>query len=216
MHYGEFIGKNARNILILGESHHISKTDKVDMTSGIKASYSTKDCIIDYLSNPEKQNYLIFDKIVKSFGFNPDEEREKFWHSVCFGNYVNVLCGVGDSTAKNMIKENRINYNNELFTFINRYNISTIFCFSINVYDNGLPSLNKNSIELCEKKAIGKFNDKNVYIRRCLYCANEKHDNVDIILNNNLDVYGIGHPSSQGGYSAELMQTALKGKINLK
>ncbi len=216
MHYGEFAGKNSSNILILGESHHISKYNVADMIAGVKASYKTEECMYDYFNNRTNQDYFFFDKIVESFGFNPDEEREKFWHSVYFGNYVNVLCGVGDNTAKKMIRENREKYNDELFTFVNRHNISTVFCFSINVFNNGLPALNNNSDETSKKQIIGKLYKKNVYIRHCLYRANVEHAGSKVILDNDLEIYGIGHPSSRGGYCPQLMQSVLKGKLQLK
>ncbi len=212
MHYGEFSGKNAGNILILGESHHISTTNEADMTAGVKASYSTEEVIYDYFKDRNNKDYFFFDKIVQSFGFLP-EEREKFWNSVYFGNYVDVLCGVGDSFAKRIIKENREKYNNELFTFINEHNISTVFCFSVNVYSNGLPSLNKNSDEAEEKHIAGILNKKNVYVRHCFYRAGIEHGGADVILRKDLEIYGIPHPSSRGGYSSELIGSVLVGKL---
>lgn len=215
MHYGEFSGKNANSILILGESHHVSRTDEENMTAGVSVSYSTEQCIIDYMANPENQNYLFFDKIVASFGFFPDLQRQEFWDCVHFGNYINVLCGVGDSVAKCFIKQNKTEYNDELFTFVNEHNISEIFCFSINVYENGLPSIVKGE-ESCKKDKIGRFNNKNVYLRHCLYRAGLRHPGTNVVLNNDLKVYGISHPSAQSGYSAEIMQKELKGKINIE
>ncbi|MBR2410400.1 MAG: hypothetical protein IKB08_01615 [Clostridia bacterium] len=214
MHYGEFSGKNAKNILILGESHHISTTDEKDKTAGVRASYSTAQCIIDYIAKPDEQNYRFFDKIVSSFGFSPDSQRQEFWDSVHFGNYINVLCGVGDSVAKRFINENKTEYNDELFAFVNEHNISKIYCFSVNVYENGLPSMAKGE-ESCKKDTIGRLNGKNVYLRHCLYRAGLEHSGTNVVLKNDLTVYGISHPSSQSGYSIEIMQKVLKGKINI-
>ena len=48
-----------------------------------------------------------------------DDEFESFWNNVYFANYVDGLCGIGDSKAKILIKNNKEIYNNELFEFIN-------------------------------------------------------------------------------------------------
>lgn len=47
---------------------------------------------------------------------------------------------------------------------------------------------------------IGKCRD---CIKHCKYLANVEHKNVDVILNKDIEVYGMRHPSARGGYRVE-------------
>lgn len=225
MHWGVFHGKLAgerkERILILGESHHIS-TEK-DVTTnknpGVRATYSTHNIVEEYLQNyntctgkDRKDSFLFFDKIVRTFGIDPETSRSEFWDQVYFGNYIDVLCGIGDDFAKNQIKsgKNRQKYNDQLFDFINAHNISQIFCFSVLSYNN-LPSMVSGEKE--EPNAIGKQGKRNVYLYRCLYKAGVARENTSIVLEKDLEVFGIRHPSAKGGYPLELFAKELSGKI---
>lgn len=215
MHWGVFHGKDAdkqpKRILILAESHHInSSTDK---KPGIPATYSTESVIRnDYFSNPETRksggNTYIFEKITLSFNINPEEpgNREAFWEKVYFGNYINVLCGVRDGTAKNLLKKetnNRQRYNDALFRFINDHQIDIVFCFSRLVY-NKLPSLSEvpeiRKQENLEEKCCGKIGGRNDFIKCCKYLAGTDHNATTVHLQKDLRVFGMRHPSARSGY----------------
>lgn len=206
MYKGEYCGKNAQNILILGESHH----------GGEEGSYTTTDVIKAYLENPAKIQYRFFDRIVETFGFSPDTDRKNFWNNVYFGNYIDELCGVGDDAAKKVVskKGNREKLNRDLFDFIISKGIDTIYCFSILSY-NHLPSITKNEGRE-EKIPIGKNGSKNVLLRQCIYKKGVTFPHTNKILKNDLIVYGIWHPSKKGGYPLDMFQKALQGKITLK
>ena len=118
MFKGVYEGKNAKHqskrILILGESHY-AKDGYNDFT--------TDSVVQNFYSNPGEKKYQFFHKIAKCFFENVkdiDDEFESFWNNVYFANYVDELCGIGDSKAKNFIKNNKEKYNNELFEFINK------------------------------------------------------------------------------------------------
>ena len=225
MHWGVFHGKYANKrkdrILILGESHHVS-TDKDVATNkdpGKRATYSTQSVLEEYLQNyntctgkGRKASFQFFDKIVRTFGIDPETSRSEFWDQVYFGNYIDVLCGIGDNFAKSQIKadENRQKYNDQLFAFVNDHNISHIFCFSILSYRN-LPSLVSGEEEECTE--LGKQGKCNVYLYRCLYKAGIARNNTSIVLENDLKVFGIRHPSAKGGYPLDLFVKEVSGKI---
>lgn len=201
MYEGVFEGTYAKNILILSESHH--GPDHVE---------STKSVVYDYFNNPQKACYNFFDKIAKSFGYSElnREKREEFWNKVYFGNYIDELCGIGDDRAKIKIwgnKENgRCQYNDDLFKFVNDKEIDVIFCFSRMVYnalpslakakENKFPSIGNGTI----KKGSGTVSDK---ISHCEYLKDVEHGKTTIVLNRNLVVYGMRHPSGRGGYDAD-------------
>lgn len=228
MHKGPFIGKNAdsrkKRILILCESHHTGKDNSVP---GIEAKYKTEEVIReDYynLKSHSGSKYLIFDKIVRSFGIDPDKgnNRYDFWENVYFGNYIDVLCGIGDNTAKNTIKSktngksNRIIYNNELFEFINEKGIDIVFCFSRLVFNN-LPSLSKQYYNEEIMKTIGctKTIRGRDYIACCKYLPNIEHGSVDVKLNKEITVFGMRHPSSRWGYDPVNYSDILKQEYNI-
>ena len=105
--------------------------------------------------------------------------------------------------------------NNELFDFINNNDIDVVFVFSRLTYNN-MPSLSKKHIKQENLKnadngdiRIGRYRD---YIKHCKYLANVEHPNVDVLLNRNIDVYGLRHPSAWGGYKIENYSNVL-GKL---
>lgn len=115
MFKGVYEGKNAKHqskrILILGESHY----DKDGYND-----FTTDSVVQNFYSNPGEKKYQFFHKIAKCFFENVkdiDDEFESFWNNVYFANYVDGLCGIGDSKAKILIKNNKEKYNNELFEF---------------------------------------------------------------------------------------------------
>ena len=163
MFKGVYEGKKAKcqnkRILILGESHY--DKDGYD-------NFTTKSVIENYHLNPNEKKYNFFHKIAQCFSVNTndiDKEFECFWSNVYFANYVDELCGIGDSKAKSLIENNKKEYNNELFEFININKIDIVFIFGRTVYNN-LPSYSKNkattekqpdldngdlSVEICAK-----------------------------------------------------------------
>ena len=213
MHYGVFKGEKAKNqpvkYLILGESHHVSTDPKVttDKVAGVPASYTTASVIQEHLDKRKTHDFLT--KIAKTFG---SEEEDAFWQSVYFGNYIDVLCGIGNSVAKNQIKEqdNRIKYNDQLFQFVNEHKIEKIFCFSILAYKS-LPSLSDDEESKCE--TVGRRGNRRVFLRQCQYKAGTQHKGASVILQQDLHVYGISHPQAKGGYSPEMYAKVLKGQL---
>lgn len=212
MHHGVFEGQKAKDqpvkYLILGESHHVSTDPKVmtDKVAGVPASYTTASVIQEHLDKKKTHDFLT--KIAKTFG----SEEDAFWQSVYFGNYIDVLCGIGNSVAKNQIKDNdnRIKYNDQLFQFVNQHKIEKIFCFSILAYKS-LPSLSDD--EESTREAVGTRGNRRVFLRQCQYKARVQHEGTSIILEQNLRVYGISHPQAKGGYSPEIYANALKDQI---
>lgn len=212
MHNGVFEGKKAKNqpvkILILGESHHISTDSKVttDKIAGVPASYTTASVILEHIENRKIHGFLT--KIAKTFRVSVAEE-ESFWQGVYFGNYIDVLCGIGNSVAKKQIADNRKEYNNQLFRFVNEHKITKIFCFSILVYKN-LPDLRENEEYKCD--TVGMRGSRRVFLRQCQYMAGKQHKGTDVTLLRDLDVFGISHPSARGGYSLEMYTAALENE----
>lgn len=107
MFKGVYEGENAKyqnkRILILGESHY--DKDGYD-------DFTTKSVIENYHLNPNEKKYNFFHKIAQCFSVNTndiDKEFECFWNNVYFANYVDELCGIGDSKAKSLIENNKKN-----------------------------------------------------------------------------------------------------------
>lgn len=214
MFKGVYEGKNAKcqnkRILVLGESHY--DKDEYD-------NFTTKSVIENYYLNPNKKKYNFFHKIAQCFSINStdiNKEFECFWSNVYFANYVDELCGIGNSKAKNSIKNNRKKYNNELFEFINKNEIDIVFVFDRTVYNN-LPSYSKNKTA-DEKQAdldngnlfVGKKRD---FISYCIYRKDEKHKYADTILDKDVHIYGLRHPSARCGFNAENYKPYLKNLI---
>lgn len=211
MHHGVFEGERAKDqtvkYLILGESHHVSTDPKVmtDKVAGVPASYTTASVIQEHLEKRKKHDFLT--KIAKTFG---TEDEDAFWQSVYFGNYIDVLCGIGNSLAEKQIEDNRKEYNDQLFRFLNKHNISKIFCFSVLAYKN-LPDLTDGEESQCE--TIGMRGKRSVYLRQCKYKTGTQHSGTSVILQQDVHVYGISHPQAKGGYSPEMYANTLKNQV---
>lgn len=214
MFKGVYEGKNAKcqnkRILILGESHY--DKDGYD-------NFTTKSVIENYHLNPNKKKYNFFHKIAQCFSVNTndiDKEFECFWSNVYFANYVDELCGIGDSKAKNLIKENKKKYNNELFEFINENEIDIVFVFGRTVYYN-LPSYSENQTIKEKQPDLDNGNlfvgNKKDFVSHCIYLKNEPHENTDIKLNKDVHIYGLRHPSARCGFNAENYKPYLKNLI---
>lgn len=214
MHKGVFMGINAakqdKRILILGESHHISNDpESKNRTFGVPATYTTADVVEEHLNMCNQNSLEFFKKIGNSFGLPMEsaEQRAAFWHRVYFGNYIDVLCGVGDAAAKKYLKEEgkRREMNDALFDFVNEMGIDVIVCFGRLVYDN-LPSLNKKH-KACEDIGIItdglKIGGRSDYIKKCIYLPDIDHANTSVLLKKELSVYSLRHPSGKGGFRAE-------------
>lgn len=212
MHKGVFNAEEyGLNILILGESHHVSTDPSVttDKIAGVPATYTTASVVLEHLEklkNEKKGMHPFLTKIAQTFGA---EDEDAFWQSVYFGNYIDVLCGIRNSVAKNQIEynDNRIKYNDQLFQFVNEHKIEKIFCFSILAYKS-LPTLTDNEESIWE--TIGMRGNRRVFLRQCQYKAGVQHEGTSVILQQNLRVYGISHPQAKGGYSPEMYVNALK------
>ena len=191
MHKGVFIGSEARNqpkrILILGESHY-----------GIQES--TTAVMERYFREPEDISYRFFDKIVGTFGY-AKVDREQFWAKVYFGNYIDVSCGVGNRQTRAAIKDNRVNYNEDLIAFIVKEKIDYAFCFSRLVY-NHLPKLCRENGD--DESCI--LEDRTHYLMKCVYYPGQR-DDMKQWIDKPLEVYGLKHPSR--GYSPQKYRNAI-------
>ncbi|MDO4379121.1 MAG: hypothetical protein Q4C64_08365 [Erysipelotrichia bacterium] len=214
MFKGIYEGKNAKcqnkRVLILGESHY--DKDGYD-------NFTTKSVIENYHLNPNQKKYNFFHKIAQCFSVNTndiDKEFEYFWNNMYFANYVDKLCGIGDSKAKNLIKGNRKEYNNELFDFINKNEIDIVFVFGRTVY-NSLPSYSENKTAIEKQPNLDNDNifvgNRKDFIAHCVYLKDESHENADIKLNKDIHIYGIRHPSAQCGFKLENYKPYLKKLI---
>ena len=214
MFKGVYEGKKAKcqnkRILILGESHY--DKDGYD-------NFTTKSVIENYHLNPNEKKYNFFHKIAQCFSVNTndiDKEFECFWSNVYFANYVDELCGVGDSKAKNLINNNRKKYNNELFEFINKNEIDIVFVFGRTVYNN-LPSYSKNENTAEKQPNLDNGNlfvgSKRDFISHCVYLKGEQHKNAETELNRDIHIYGLRHPSARCGFNAENYKSYLKNLI---
>lgn len=211
MYNGVYEGNNDKvkllnkKILILGESHY-SKDENCDFT--------TDSVIKNYHDNPKESKYHFFHKIAQSFNIDTndiDTEFSEFWDYIYFGNYIHDLCGINDKRAKNFLgkKAYRKECNNKLFDFINNNNIEIVFVFSRLTYNN-LPGFSKKhkkdeNLENADNGnlTVGKSKEYRDWISHCKYLANIEHPNVDVILNKDIEVYGMRHPSARGGYRIE-------------
>ncbi len=145
-----------------------------------------------------------FFNIAESFGYdkNVDKDMCDFYNKIYFGNYVDVICGIGDnSIAENVIWKNRDLYNEDLFDFCNKNDIDIIICFSKRVY-NALPKLDIDAGESESEVSIGKIGEKNNLLGEKHY-KKDTHNDRQIALNRNIEVYGIRHSTGSGGYKVE-------------
>lgn len=214
MFKGVYEGENAKyqnkRILILGESHY--DKDGYD-------NFTTKSVIKNYHLNPNEKKYNFFHKIAQCFSVNTndiDKEFERFWSNVYFANYVDELCGIGDSKAKSLIENNKKEYNNELFEFINKNKIDIVFVFGRTVYNN-LPSYSKNKTAAEKQPDLDNGNifvgSRRDFISHCVYLKGEQHKNVKTVLKRNVHIYGLRHPSARCGFNAENYKPYLKNLI---
>lgn len=214
MFKGVYEGENAKyqnkRILILGESHY--DKDGYD-------DFTTKSVIENYHLNQNEKKYNFFHKIAQCFSVNTndiDKEFESFWNNVYFANYVDGLCGIGDSKAKSLIENNKKEYNNELFEFINKNEIDIVFVFGRTVYNN-LPSYSKNKATTEKQPDLDNGNlfvgKKRDFISRCVYLKGEQHKNVKTVLKRDVHIYGLRHPLAQCGFNVENYKPYLKNLI---
>lgn len=214
MFKGVYEGKNAKyqskRILILGESHY----DKDGYND-----FTTDSVVQNFYSNPSEKKYQFFHKIAKCFFENVndiDDEFECFWNNVYFANYVDGVCGIGDSKAKNLIKDNKEKYNNELFEFINENEIDIVFVFGRTVYNN-LPTYSKNKTVTEKQPDLDNGNifvgSRRDFISHCVYLKGEQHKNVKTVLKRDVHIYGLRHPSAQCGFNVENYKPYLKNLI---
>lgn len=203
MHKGEFVGSNTKNqskrILILGESHHISSDENSpNREVGVEATYDTKDVLAEYFADPalENKHLRFFRNIAKCFGIftSMSEEQDAFWNNVYFGNYIDVLCGVRDSTAAKLLKElgKREELNKQLFEFIDENKIDIIFCFSRKVYSKLPPLENGDSEEKGESSDTHRLD-------KCVYCPGARA-HIPVSLSKSVTIYGLKHPSQGFSY----------------
>lgn len=210
MNKGVWKGQNLISkpkVLLLGESHYDEEN------YGETVSFPTYSVVNHYFEKREKWSPF-FDKIAASFGYSIENARD-FYEKVYFGNYIDVVCGVGDDNAENYIEQNRIKYNTDLFNFINSEGIDIVVCFSKLVYNN-LPSLsNSTNQEHNQQVCIGQIGSRGNYVEYCNYLPNITHPNCQTTLNKALKVYGIRHPSSKGGFSVEQVYSFLQSQQDL-
>lgn len=210
-HRGDAAAVQRKKILILGESHHGDRPEDV----GTRGTGSTAAVVNSYLKQEDKteQRLEFFHKIALSFGIDTGkvEEGKLFWDKVFFGNYVKVLCGVGDNTARSWIRRCRDEYNDQLVEFVNEHQIDVIFSFSILAYW-ALPTFNgqrpgilpAEQGTLLNQKMVGRRSNRNVYLRG--YACEPSTKTFD----HPVTIYGIPHPSARGGFSPEPFVEYLK------
>ncbi len=198
MHPGEWRGKsvpNGNGILILGESHYGREDEPNYKTSDVVEAY-----LCHRLLNCGSAKWdRFFDSIAASFGYTKPECGD-FFHRIWFGNYVPEICGVGDANKAEMcMKENRTEYNNQLFSFINANEIATIVCFSKATYWK-LPSSDSSDTHVDIE--IPSTDGKRNVIHRYQYAPGIVRDGCEVTLEKPLLVYGVRHPSARSGYNA--------------
>ena len=218
---GEWEGKRifeGNKTLILGESHY-GDENQSDESIGKPVPYDTSGVVQYYIDCKQPgvtcdRWTRFFDKIANCFGY-PKGEEAHFFDKVWFGNYVPVLCGKsGDESAKVFMKENRSQYNGELFEFINKKGIDTVFCFSKETFWN-LPKASeqewKSYVEY-ELGQIGKGRNTMLYFQ---YLPGA-HECCNVDLKKPLVVYGIRHPSAMCGFRADVVYKELSKRQELK
>ena len=196
-------------VLILGESHY----DEANY--GEKVSFPTSGVVRRYFETREKWSQF-FDKIAASFGYEKPDAKQ-FYEKVFFGNYIDVVCGIGgNNNARHYADLNRPAYNDDWFGYVNENEIDIVLCFSKLVY-NHFPSLNKSVVDEKDVRVdLGKIGSKTNYAEICLYKAAANHPHCNIRLEKDLLVYGIRHPSMQGGYNSEQVYNFLARREELR
>ena len=215
---GEWRGKNiseSNRILILGESHY-GEVESI----GKPVPYATSGVVEEYLSHrgPGGESARwdrFFDRIAESFGYSYDRSRD-FYEKIWFGNYVPVLCGKGASNkAEHFMKISRKEYNDSLFSFVNKNDISVIVCFSKAVYWN-LPSAADEDQDSYAEIRLSDIGRRGNVINIYEYKAEVPHGACEIVLGKNLKVYGIRHPSAKCGFNAKAVYSCLMNMEDLR
>lgn len=205
---GEHLLERPR-ILLLGESHYDDEKE-----AGDAVTFSTAEIVEKYCNLGRKRSQF-FNKIAASFGYDSDRVRQLF-DKVFFGNYVDVVCGIGDSNAKHYAAMSRQRYNDEWFDFANKNNIDVIICFSKLVY-NSFPSLTTASERArLGRSCVGKIGSGQNYIEFCEYDAGIAHTFCTTKLNSPLKLYGVRHPSARGGYDAAQVLRFLREQADVR
>ncbi len=200
---GVFIGteadKQPKKILILGESHYGGTESTEAAVKRYLENYNT--CT----GNERFRCYRFFDNIVRAFGIDPEINRTDFWNQVYFANFIDELCGVGDSAAVEFLekaeKRGRCNY--KVFSFLKEHEIDIVFCFSRRVY-NKLPPVEGSDCE-----TPGDKKDKHRLDVCAYYPGKRKY--MTVSLDKPVMVYGLHHPSR--GFSYEKYQEKLRDII---
>lgn len=201
MFKGVYAGKYAhiqsKKILILGESHYDKNED---------SNFTTRSVLENYYNSPSEDKYAFFHKIAKTCGIDVvsiDEEFEILWNRVYFGNYVEQLCGINNSLAKQFVKSNRWQYNNHLFEFINQNQIDIVLVFGRLSFDN-MPSLSRREEKLDDLNENTLYvGNKRDWISHCKYLPNIEHDFTNVKLNKQVEVFNFRHPSAPCGFCVE-------------
>ncbi|WP_297011705.1 hypothetical protein [uncultured Dialister sp.] len=212
MNKGVWMGKQAEKygILVLGESHYGDRPEDL----GKLGTDDTSGVVEWYLKGNGGHWRSFFIRIAESFGYSDDLRRD-FYDKVYFGNYVDRLCGKsGDNTAAKIIACYRQEYNDQLFTYINEHEIRYLVCFSKRVYWNLPEKTERASGETSKGYSAGKIKSgekwQNNWIEMGTYRHSMEHPFTKVILKNDLTVYGIRHPSCQGGYVVSQVYDFLK------
>ena len=189
-----WVGNNIpfeNRVLILGESHY-----DADANKGEKVSFTTSEVVECYLHEKRKRWARFFDYVALTFGYSK-ETASDFYEKIIFGNYIDVVCGIGkNNTAAQYADKERLRLNNEWFDYINCNNIAAVVCFSKLAY-NHFPGLNGMGENISVKIDFRGTVDYCNYQAHCFYM------NCDIRLKKELWVYGINHPSARQKFCAE-------------
>ena len=210
MHPGVFEGQKVKDqpvrILILGESHYWSENKKEEdkLTSKVVENY-----LKQYNSSARWERdraYRFFDYIVRTFGVDPELNREDFWNKVYFGNYIDEPCGIRDSTATNLLKKTGKceELNRQLFKFIVENEMDIVFCFSRRVY-SALPQQEKQD---SENEVDGADAHR---LEKCIYNPGSR-EYLDVDLDKSVTFYGLRHTSQ--GFSYRKYQERVSAIIN--
>lgn len=209
MNHGEWIGSNiheSNRMLILGESHY-GDENGTNESMGKPVPYTTEGVVRAYKEhkipgNSKARWDKFFDQMAACFGY-PKGKGGDFYDEVFFGNYVPILCGIAkENRAEHYMKANRTEYNNQLFEFINNHGIDTVVCFSIATFWN-LPATADSDRDTYNEIELPLIGGRRNIVYYYSYSPFVSHGYCDINLEKPLKVYGIRHPSAQGGFNAE-------------
>lgn len=194
MYKGVWAGDNIfpeNNILVLGESHYEEEKDK-----GFESSILTKDVVNNFLEyrngNRKFAHWMnFFTKVAHCVDDSYNNAQIiGFYEKIYFGNYIDVLCGLKDGFAVDYLfnQANVEKLNDDLFNYVNKNSISDIICVSKLVFCK-LPKFRSYENEFLDEE------NKIVFIK---YKANTEYEGCSILLNGDLNLYCIPHPSGFG------------------